>query len=156
MVFIARDLKNLKKKSSSTSKEAARLVSKTSNTSKNKKESTTAGPAWFDMPKGDLNDPKIKDDMKLLSLRSALDPKQHYKKGDCGSNGSKYFQLGTIIADHSSYFNDRLIKKQRSTTILDTLMRDAERKAYLKSKYNRLQSNSQRKYGDSFRKVKRK
>lgn len=156
MSFIARDLKNLKKKTSTVPREAPRLVSTSSKISKSKKEATTAGPAWFDMPKGDMNDPKIRDDIKLLSLRSALDPKQHYRKGDRGFSGSKYFQVGTVVADHSSYFNDRLIKKQRSTTILDTLMRDAERKAYLKSKYNRLQSNSQRRYGDSYRGVKRK
>ncbi|KAL0326935.1 UNVERIFIED_CONTAM: rRNA-processing protein fcf2 [Sesamum angustifolium] len=44
----------------------------------------TAGKNWFDMPAQTIT-PELKKDLQLLKLRSAVDPKRHYKKGDSRS-----------------------------------------------------------------------
>ena len=50
----------------------------------------TAGPAWFDMPAPKMTN-ELENDIRLLNMRSALDPKQHYKNGKAIT--SKYFQV---------------------------------------------------------------
>ena len=56
------------------------------------REKTTGG-GWFDMPAPQLA-AELKNDLKLLRMRNALDPARHYK-----SSGSKalprYFQVST-------------------------------------------------------------
>ncbi|KAI8536092.1 hypothetical protein RHMOL_Rhmol10G0229000 [Rhododendron molle] len=52
----------------------------------------TAGKNWFDMPPPTIT-PELKKAMQLLKLRSVLDPKRHYKKGDSKLKTlPKYFQ----------------------------------------------------------------
>ncbi|PSR97845.1 RRNA-processing protein like [Actinidia chinensis var. chinensis] len=52
----------------------------------------TAGKDWFDMPALTIT-PELKKDIQLLKLRSVIDPKRHYKKGDTNSKTlPKYFQ----------------------------------------------------------------
>lgn len=107
---------------------------------KKKNTADTAGPAWFNMPAAEKT-PELELDLRLLSMRSALDPKQHYRKGERLFAG-KYFQAGTIISDPTGHYNDRLTRKQRGTTILETLLRDTERQKMLKKKYDKLQDAS--------------
>ncbi|CAK9170120.1 unnamed protein product [Ilex paraguariensis] len=58
-------------------------------------------------------------------LRSAIDPKRHYKKGDSKSRAlPKYFQLGTVIESASEFFTGRLTKKERKATLADELLFD--------------------------------
>lgn len=101
------------------------------------KTQDTAGPAWFDMPAPERT-PELEKDLQLLAMRAALDPKQHYRKGEQLGKG-KYFQLGTVISDSTGRYTDRLTRRQRGNTMLDTLMRDTERQQYLKRKYEGLQ-----------------
>lgn len=107
---------------------------------KKKGGTDTAGPAWFNMPASDVT-PEIEKDIRLLQMRSALDPKQHYRKGERILQG-KYFQVGTVINNSSGHYSDRLVKRQRGRTVLETLMRDTERQKYFKKKYNTLQEAS--------------
>ena len=97
----------------------------------------TAGPAWFDMPVPERT-PELEKDLRLLAMRSALDPRQHYRRGERVGQG-KYFQVGTVISDSTGHYADRLTRRQRGSTILDTLMRDTDRQQYLKKKYEGLQ-----------------
>lgn len=99
-----------------------------------------AGPAWFNMPAADRT-PEMEKDLRLLSMRTALDPKQHYRRGERPGRG-KYFQVGTVVADSTGFYADRLTKRQRGGTMLDTLMRDTERQQYFKKKYDVLQEAS--------------
>uniref|UniRef100_A0A2P2LYS9 rRNA-processing protein fcf2 n=1 Tax=Rhizophora mucronata TaxID=61149 RepID=A0A2P2LYS9_RHIMU len=58
-----------------------------------KQDKDTLGKDWFDMPAPTLT-PELKKDLQLLKLRSVIDPKRHYKKGDSKSKTlPKYFQV---------------------------------------------------------------
>ncbi|KAI8561973.1 hypothetical protein RHMOL_Rhmol04G0382300 [Rhododendron molle] len=109
----------------------------------------TAGKNWFDMPAPTIT-PELKKDMQLLKLRSVLDPKRHYKKGDSKSKTlPKYFQaspcgvifgiftinkVGTVIESPSDFFSGRLIKKERKATLADELLSDQTLGQYRKRK----------------------
>ena len=108
-----------------------------------KSEQPHSGPDWFNMPAPEMT-PELKDDIRLLSLRSALDPKRFYKKGDRVVT-SRFLQVGTVVNDASSYYTDRSSRKQRAApTIVDSLLRDVQRKQYLKRKYGELEAASMR------------
>lgn len=104
---------------------------------KKKSNPDTAGPAWFNMPVA-VRTPELESDIRLLTMRSALDPKQHYRRGEKILQG-KYFQVGTVIADPTRHHSERLTRRQRGQSILDTLMRDTERQQYFKKKFANLQ-----------------
>lgn len=97
----------------------------------------SAGPAWFNMVAGERT-PEFETDLRLLSMRGALDPKHHYRKGErVGTH--KFSQIGTVIEPAMSFYGDRLTRRQKAPTMLDTLMRDIDRQQYLKQKYEALQ-----------------
>ncbi|KAH7842503.1 hypothetical protein Vadar_006058 [Vaccinium darrowii] len=94
----------------------------------------TAGKNWFDMPAPTIT-PELKKDMQLLKLRSVIDPKRHYKKGDSKSKTfPKYFQVGTVIESASDFFSGRLTKKERKTSLADELLSDQTLGQYRKRK----------------------
>ena len=51
----------------------------------------TTGKNWFDMPAIEVT-PELKNDLRVLKMRSALDPAQHYKANDSKAL-PKYFQV---------------------------------------------------------------
>jgi len=57
-----------------------------------KGKENTAGPDWFDMPKGP-QDEKTKKDLELIRLRNILDPKRFYKKEGKDNEKMEYFQV---------------------------------------------------------------
>lgn len=108
-----------------------------------KKEHPTAGSDWFNMPAPEIT-PELKDDLRILSLRSALDPSRHYKKGDKAVT-SRFFQVGTVVSDPSAFYSERMPRKQRAApTIVDSLLRDVDRRQYLKRKYGEIASMKMR------------
>lgn len=103
------------------------------------KSKDTAGAAWFDLPATPVT-PELEKDLKVLSMRGALDRKQFYRGGGGDQPGkSKYFQIGTVIDSAAGFYSDRLTKKMRPKSIVDTLLKDEESKAYFKKKFNDLQ-----------------
>ncbi|CAI9094547.1 OLC1v1030307C1 [Oldenlandia corymbosa var. corymbosa] len=75
--------------------------------------------------------PELKKDLQLLKLRSVLDPKRHYKKGDSKSKTlPKFFQMGTVIEPASEYYTGRLSKKERKNTLADELLSDSNLTQY--------------------------
>ncbi|KAL6553560.1 hypothetical protein OROGR_007402 [Orobanche gracilis] len=73
-------------------------------------------------------------------LRSAIDPKRHYKKGDSKSKTlPKYFQVGTVIESPFEYFNGRLTKKERKATLADELLSDGTFRDYRKRKVREIE-----------------
>lgn len=140
-----------------TKQERTKLCRKTSS-------KDTAGPAWFNMPTAQLT-PELEKDIKVLSMRAALDPKRHYKslekigqmsgkerkKGE--NSGSLYVQVGTIVSDPTGFYTDRLTRKERAPTILDSLIKDTQSKTYLKKKFNELHQANQRGGRGIFRKA---
>ncbi|KAL3518972.1 hypothetical protein ACH5RR_021561 [Cinchona calisaya] len=102
----------------------------------------TAGKHWFDMPAPTLT-PDLKKDLRLLKLRSALDPKRHYKKGDSRSKTlPKYFQVGTVIESASEFYTGRLTKKERKATLADELLSDSNLAQYRKRKVQEIEEQN--------------
>ncbi|KAH6833423.1 Ypt/Rab-GAP domain of gyp1p superfamily protein [Perilla frutescens var. hirtella] len=102
----------------------------------------TAGKNWFDMPAQTIT-PELKKDLQLLKLRSVIDPKRHYKKGDSRSKTlPKYFQVGTVIESASEFFTGRLTKKERKTTIADELLSDTTFHQYRKRKVREIEEQN--------------
>lgn len=101
------------------------------------KSKDTAGSKWFDLPATPMT-PELEKDLKVLSMRGALDRKQFYRGGEQPGK-SKYFQIGTVVDSAAGFYSDRLPKKLRPKSIVDTLLKDEESKAYFKKKFNELQ-----------------
>lgn len=77
---------------------------------------------------------EIKNDLEILQMRSALDPKHFYKKNDMKVL-PKYFQIGTVIDSPLDYYANRGTKKNKKRTLVDELLADAEFQKYQKKKY---------------------
>ncbi|KAK9163799.1 hypothetical protein Syun_004701 [Stephania yunnanensis] len=99
----------------------------------------TAGASWFDMPAQTIT-PELKKDLQILKLRSVIDPKRHYKKGDLKSKTlPKYFQVGIVIESASEFFSGRLTKKERKATLADELLSDNHLGTYRKRKVQEIE-----------------
>lgn len=81
--------------------------------------------------------PEVKNDLQVLRMRSALDPKHFYKKNDLKTL-PRYFQIGKVVDSPADYYSGRLTKKERKKTIVDELMADAEFSKYNKRKYKEI------------------
>lgn len=127
----------LLKKVNSSTIQALPSASERRATKKASKSKDTAGAGWFDLPATPLT-PELEKDLKVLSMRGALDRKQFYRGGEQPGK-SKYFQIGTVMDTAAGFYSDRLPKKLRPKSIVDTLLKDEESKAYYKKKFNELQ-----------------
>ncbi|KAJ4721895.1 rRNA-processing protein fcf2 [Melia azedarach] len=102
----------------------------------------TAGTKWFDMPAATIT-PELKKDLQLLKLRSVIDPKRHYKKGDAKSKSlPKYFQVGTVVESSTDFFSSRLTKKERKPTLADELLSDPNLGQYRKRKVREIEEQN--------------
>lgn len=128
---------NLLKKINSSSIQALPSASERKASKQKNKSKDTAGSAWFDLPATPLT-PELEKDLKVLSMRGALDRKHFYRGGEQPGK-SKYFQVGTVVDSAAGFYSDRLPKKLRPKSIVDTLLKDEESKAYYKKKFNDLQ-----------------
>ncbi|KAG6756893.1 hypothetical protein POTOM_037191 [Populus tomentosa] len=100
------------------------------------------GKDWFDMPASTIT-PELKRDLQLLKLRSAIDPKKHYKRGDSKSKElPKYFQVGTVVEPATDFYSGRLTKKERKVTIADELLYDQTFSAYRKRKVREIEEKN--------------
>lgn len=106
-----------------------------------KKAKETAGPGWFDMPAPEMT-PELEKDLKVLSMRGALDRKRHYRAEVVGK--SKYFQMGTVVSSSAGFYSDRIPKRQQPKSLVDALLKDEDSKAYYRKKFNELQERYQR------------
>ncbi|KAL4423878.1 hypothetical protein ABPG75_001179 [Micractinium tetrahymenae] len=97
----------------------------------------TAGKGWFDLPATQITD-EVKNDLRMLRLRGALDPKAHYKKLDA-TKFPKYFQMGTVVESAADFYSARLTKKQRKRTLTEEVMADAHLTEARKKRFNKLQ-----------------
>ncbi|CAL5338039.1 unnamed protein product [Camellia sinensis] len=76
-------------------------------------------------------------------LRSVIDPKRHYKKGDSKSRTvPMYFQVGTVIESASDFFTGRLTKKERKATLADELLSDHTLGEYRKRKVREIEEQN--------------
>lgn len=58
---------------------------------------------WFELPATQITD-DVKRDLRLLHLRSALDPKRFYKGFD-QTKFPKYFQLGSVVEGAADFYS---------------------------------------------------
>lgn len=118
-----------------------------------KKDKSTAGDKWFNMPKGELTEAN-KRDLKIIQQRAALDPKRHYKKGKWTI--PEYFQFGTIIEGPTEFYSSRIKNKDRSSTIMESVINDSDTKKYFKRKYAEIQEKKSSGRRGHYKKVQEK
>ncbi|KAK1801192.1 hypothetical protein P4O66_022883, partial [Electrophorus voltai] len=111
------------------SKRAAKLKRK-------EEKAKTTGEGWFNMQAPELTE-ELRNDLKALQMRSAMDPKRFYKKND-REGLPKYFQVGTVVDSPADFYHSRIPKKQRKRTIMEELLADAEFRSYNKKKYQEI------------------
>ncbi|CAO1604060.1 dTDP-fucopyranose mutase [Xanthoria calcicola] len=81
---------------------------------------STAGTDWFHLPRTNLT-PQLKRDLQLLSMRSAWDPKRHYKKDNRKPSIPEYSQIGTIIEGPTEHYSSRIVKRVRKQTFVEDI-----------------------------------
>ncbi|XP_043475344.1 deoxynucleotidyltransferase terminal-interacting protein 2 [Leptopilina heterotoma] len=96
----------------------------------------TKGKQWFNLPAPEMTE-EVKRDLEIIQMRSALDPKQFYKRNDMKTL-PKYFQIGKVVDSPLDYYSGRMTNKERKRTIVDELMADAEFAKYNKRKYKEI------------------
>ncbi|KAG9484970.1 hypothetical protein GDO78_008198 [Eleutherodactylus coqui] len=96
----------------------------------------TSGRGWFEMKAPELTD-ELKNDLKALKMRSAMDPKHFYKKND-RQGFPKYFEVGTVVDNPIDYYHSRIPKKERKRTMVDELLADSELRRYNKKKFKEI------------------
>ncbi|GAB0091948.1 deoxynucleotidyltransferase terminal-interacting protein 2 [Sergentomyia squamirostris] len=94
------------------------------------------GSDWFNLPATEMTD-DVKNDLKILQMRSVLDPKHFYKKNDLKVL-PKYFQVGKYLDSPLDYHQEKHLKKNKSRTIVDDLLKDAEFQKRIKKKYKEI------------------
>ncbi|KAG7487779.1 hypothetical protein MATL_G00027140 [Megalops atlanticus] len=102
---------------------------------KEEREKTT-GDGWFNMKAPELTE-ELKNDLKVLKMRAAMDPKRFYKKND-RDGFPKYFQVGTVVDSPVDFYHSRIPKKQRKRTMVEELLADAEFRSQNKKKYKQI------------------
>jgi hypothetical protein len=81
----------------------------------------------------------LKRDLQVLKLRSALDPKRHFKKDDRKSEVPKFSQVGHIVEGNTDFFNGRINNKDRKRTLVEEVLAQEAETGRFKNKYNELQ-----------------
>ncbi|KAF5307351.1 hypothetical protein FQR65_LT07068 [Abscondita terminalis] len=107
-----------------------------------KEAAKSKGKKWYGLPATEITK-EIKQDLQVLRMRSALDPKRFYKKNDLKVL-PKYFQIGKVIDSPLDYYNGRLTQKERKKTLVDELLADAEFNTYNKRKYKEIITDKQK------------
>ncbi|XP_013183347.2 deoxynucleotidyltransferase terminal-interacting protein 2 [Amyelois transitella] len=118
-----------------------------------KEREKTKGPGWFNLPAPEITE-ELKNDLQILKMRSALDPKHFYKKNDMEVL-PKYFQVGKVMDSPLDHVNERLTRKERKRTMVDELLADAEFQKYNKKKYKEIVDDKRKREYRTFMKDKR-
>ncbi|KAK1165379.1 deoxynucleotidyltransferase terminal-interacting protein 2 [Acipenser oxyrinchus oxyrinchus] len=96
----------------------------------------TTCDGWYNMKAPEMTT-ELKNDLKALKMRSAMDPKRFYKKND-REGFPKYLQVGTVVDSPVDFYHARIPKKQRKRTIVEELMADCDFRSYNKKKYKQI------------------
>lgn len=85
---------------------------------------------------------ELKNDLQILQMRSALDPKQFYKRSEMKTL-PKYFEIGRVVDAPVEYHSSKNTRK-RNKTLVDELMEDAEFQKFNKKKFQEHQAEKQK------------
>lgn len=100
----------------------------------------SAGRKWFELPATQITD-EVKQELRLLRLRGAYDPKRFYKSFD-ETKFPKHFQIGTVVDTAQDFYSSRLTKRERGASITQELMSDPAVTAARKKRYAKLQAEA--------------
>ncbi|KAL7034909.1 hypothetical protein ACKWTF_008173 [Chironomus riparius] len=106
-----------------------------------KEREKTKGAKWFNMKAPEMTE-ELKNDLSILQMRSALDPKHFYKRSEMKAL-PKYFEVGQVIDSPVEYHNSKDVRK-RKRTLVDELMADAEFQKFNKKKYQEYAAEKQK------------
>ncbi|ALC40407.1 CG1142 [Drosophila busckii] len=93
----------------------------------------TKGSGWFDLPATEITD-EMRNELKIIQMRSVLDPKHFYKKNDLKVL-PKYFQIGTVQHSPLDYYSEKHSRKTKKS-LVDELLQDEAFQKFNKRKYN--------------------
>ncbi|XP_053959535.1 deoxynucleotidyltransferase terminal-interacting protein 2 [Anastrepha ludens] len=94
--------------------------------------SKTKGPGWYNLPATEKTE-DVENELKILQMRSVLDPKHFYKKNDLKVL-PKYFQIGTVQHSPLDYYSERGTRHKKRS-LVDDLMEDEVTQNYTKRKF---------------------
>jgi len=94
------------------------------------------------MPATEVTD-EIENDLKILQMRSILNPKRFYKKNDLKVL-PKYFQIGIVQHSPLEFYNERNIRRNKKKTIVDELLADTDVQKFTNRKYQEIIQKKQR------------
>ncbi|KAH8292791.1 hypothetical protein KR054_006455 [Drosophila jambulina] len=94
----------------------------------------TLGAGWFNLPATEINE-EIGNELKIIQMRSVLNPKQFYKKNDLKIL-PKYFQIGVV--EHSALDNYKEKNtKNTKKSLVDDLLQDEAFQKFNKRRYTK-------------------
>ncbi|XP_011197222.2 deoxynucleotidyltransferase terminal-interacting protein 2 [Bactrocera dorsalis] len=94
--------------------------------------SKTKGPGWYNLPATEQTE-ETTNELKILQMRSVLDPKHFYKKNDLKVL-PKYFQIGTVQHSPLDYYSERGTRHKKRS-LVDDLLADETAQNYTKRKF---------------------
>ena len=98
----------------------------------------TAGVNWFNLPRTNLT-PELKRDLQVLSMRSVLDPKRHYKKESGNAHIPTYSHVGTVLEGATEFYSARIQRRNRKGTIAEEVLAGEASSGRLRSNYRTVQ-----------------
>lgn len=106
------------------------------------------------MPATEITD-EMRQDLEIIQMRSALDPKHFYKKNDLKTL-PKYFQVGTVLPSALDRRSEPGVRTSKKRSLVDELLADADFQQFNKRKYNEVMvERSKTGYKRAFQKKKR-
>ena len=108
-----------------------------------------AGPGWHHIPERELT-PDQRRELKLLKLRGAMDPKQHYRAADSSKLPTR-FHVGTVIEGPAEYYSGRLSRRERRPNFTQQVLGDDAVRAYAKRKFRSINEAAAAKAGPRYR-----
>ncbi|XP_016993677.2 deoxynucleotidyltransferase terminal-interacting protein 2 [Drosophila takahashii] len=112
----------------------------------------TKGKGWFDLPATEVTE-EMRNELKIIQMRSVLNPKQFYKKNDL-KRMPKYFQIGTV--QHSALDHYKEKKSKKSQSLVNELLEDKSFQMFNKRKFNEvIQRTDKYAYRKNMKKMKK-
>lgn len=95
---------------------------------------------------------ELKNDIQILQMRSALDPKKFYKRNEM-KTVPKYFEMGQVMESPIEYHNSKNVRKAKKS-LVDELLEDVEFQKFNKRKYQEtLEQKKQSGYNKAMKKM---
>ena len=90
------------------------------------------------MPATQLS-PELQADLRLLKVRSVLDPQRHYKKDSLKKIVPDFSEVGRIIEGPTERYSARLPNKDRKRTLVEEVLASESSTGRFKRKYSEIQ-----------------